>query len=127
MSERTEMEKITRAGVELVLGGRSLTFHPLPFGPAQVWLKRVIGMMGEVVEIADKAETQEEVMRRLQFVMVDQMAIKWELIRAWTPLFAWDEIEKDVYPDEIETAFEELMKIANPTLAAKLTKLSAAV
>lgn len=126
--ERTELEQIIRAGIEVTLGGRVYTFRPLTFGPAQEWQKQVTGLMRHGADLYSKrgAGDIDAAADMIEFMTHGQQEAKFEALRAWDNTKPWEVIRNEAYPDEIEAAFEALVKLANPTLAAMMKKIGAA-
>ena len=122
-SKRTEEEKVARAPILVILGGKEYKIAPLVIRDSREWRKQVIELIAPLPELvkvsSDNTEGFEAVLKQMLITMPDQVL---DLFFDYAKDLDREEIESIATDDEVAKAFEEVSKVAFP-LAESLPKV----
>ncbi len=124
---RTEEEKVSRAPIVVVLGGKEFKVAPLVIRDSRGWRKKVVELMAPLPELVKTTMDENDpaafgkVLTEMLVSMPDQVI---GLFFDYAKDLDRDEIEGIATDAEIAKAFEEVIKVAFP-LAESLPKAMA--
>ena len=114
---RTEEQKLTKAPITVMLGGKEYEIKPLVIRDAREWRKKLASLLSQLpayVNITtDNPEGFAQAMNAMVGGMPDQMA---DLFFAYAKDLPRDEIEASATEVELGEAFNVLMGVAFPLL-----------
>jgi len=117
--DRTEEDKILRAGIVVILGGKEYEIKPLVIRDAREWRKKLAGMMSKLPQyIQVTTDDVEGFMSAINIMMVgmpDEIA---DLFFAYAKDLNREEIESNATEVELSKAFEAVLDIALPLLGS---------
>lgn len=120
--ERTEEEKVTQAGIEVILGGVEYSIAPLVIKDSREWRKGVVSLLSSLPEYAKvTTDTPDEFRDALNAIMVALPDKVTDLFFLYAKALNREEIEKKATDAELSKAFEQVVEIAFP-LAQSITK-----
>ena len=116
---RTEEDKILRAGMVVILGGKEYEIKPLVIRDAREWRKKLAGMMSKLPQYiqvtTDDVEGFESAINIMMVGMPDEIA---DLFFAYAKDLNREEIESNATEVELSKAFEAVLDIALPLLGS---------
>ena len=116
---RTEEDKILRAGMMVILGGKEYEIKPLVIRDAREWRKKLAGMMSKLPQYiqvtTDDVEGFESAINIMMVGMPDEIA---DLFFAYAKDLNREEIESNATEVELSKAFEAVLDIALPLLGS---------
>lgn len=122
---RTEEEKVSRAPIVVVFGGKEFNVAPLVIRDSREWRKKVANLIAPLPELVkttmadDDPEAFGKVLTEMLVNMPDQVIT---LFFEYAKDLNREEIEGIATDAEMATAFEEVVKVAFP-LAESLPKV----
>ncbi len=112
---RTEDQKLTQAGIKVILGGQEYEIRPLVIRESREWRAKVIKLIAPLPEYVkvtmDNTEDFEKVLSLILVTMPDQVV---DLFFEYARDLNREEIEGDATDVEMKEAFNEVIKIAFP-------------
>ncbi|MFA5558623.1 MAG: hypothetical protein WDA59_04075 [Methanofastidiosum sp.] len=122
MVKRTEEDKISQAGIKVVLGGKEYKVRPLRILESREWREQVTKLLGNLPRYV-KADTNnpEEFEKALQGIMVEMPDKIVDLFFGYAKDLPRQEIEAEATDEEVANALVEVLQVAFPLLPA-LTK-----
>jgi len=115
MTERTEEEILTQAGIEVVLGGKLYSIKPLVIRDARVWRKETLELVAPLSAIAGTTSATPDAfgdaLKSLLVSMPDKVI---DLFFLYAKDLDRDEIEGEATEAEITKAFSEVVAVAFP-------------
>ena len=123
MVDRTEEQKVVRASIVVILGGKEYEVAPLVIRDSREWRKKVIGLIAPLPRLVkvtmDNPEDFESVLTQMMVTMPDQVI---DLFFEYAKNLNREEIEGIATDAEMAKAFEEVVKVSFP-LAESLPKV----
>ena len=120
--ERTEEQKIARAPITVILGGKEYEIVPLVIRDSREWRKKLLASMAPLPQLVkitmEKPEEVGSILNQILGVMPDDVV---DLFFGYAKDLDRDEIEGIATDLELAQAFEEVVTIAFP-LANSLPK-----
>jgi len=117
--QRTEEEKLTRAPIVVILGGKEYKVAPLVIRDSREWRKKVVELIAPLPGLININTDDEkgfgEALNQLLVAMPDQVL---ELFFEYAKDLDRKEIEGAATDAELKDAFAEVMKIAFPLAEA---------
>lgn len=123
--ERTEEEKVARAPVLVILGGKEYPIKPLVIRESREWRRKAIKLIAPLPNLVttkldtDDPEVFEAGLTQVLITMPDEVA---DLFFDYAKDLNREEIEDEATDIELAAAFEEVAKLAFP-LAESLPNL----
>jgi len=115
MSERTEEEKITQAGIKVILGGKEYEVRPLVIRDAREWRKKVIALIAPIPSLAKvSTDTPEDFGKALTTLLVTMPDQVLDLFFEYARDLDRSSIEGIATDAELAVAFQEVIAIAFP-------------
>ena len=116
---RTEEQKLTQAGIKVILGGQEYEIRPLVIRDSREWRAKVIKLIAPLPEYVkvtmDNTEDFEKVLTSMLVTMPDQVL---DLFFDYAKDLDREEIENKATDAEMREAFNEVIKIAFPLASA---------
>ena len=113
--ERTEEQKVTRAPIVVILGGKEHEIAPLVIRDARIWRAKVIKLIAPVPQlVSTKIDTPDDFSKHLTEMLVaipDQVI---DVFFEYAKDLNREEIEGIATDDEMAAAFLEVVKVAFP-------------
>ena len=125
MKERTEEEKLTRAPILVILGGKKYEIAPLVIRDSRVWRKKLIALIASLPALVNTtmdAENPKGFVDALTQMMVTMPEQVLDLFFDYAKELDREEIEGVATDAEIAKAFEEVVQVVFP-LAQSLPKV----
>ena len=120
---RTEEEKVCKAPIVVVLGGKEYQIEPLVIRDSRVWRGEVAKALGQLPKYAKvTSDDPEGFEQAMKVMLVENPEQVLDLFFSYAKSLDRDEIEDVASDAEIATAFEEVAAVAFP-LAGSLIKL----
>ena len=130
MVDRTEEQVVTKASIEVILGGKKYEIAPLVIRDSRVWRKKFIdlvvplpSLLNTIVD-ASNPEGFGSVLSQMMIAMPDQVI---DLFFEYAKDLNREDIEAIATDTEISKAFEEVVKVTFPlteSLPKALARLS---
>lgn len=127
MDKRTEEDKVLRAPIVVVLGGREYKIKPLVIRDSRAWRSKLVDVLAELPKYADvttdKPDEFEAALKVLLVTMSDMVA---DLFFEYAKDLNREEIEGIATDGELSKAFALIVAAAFPlaqSLPAVMTKL----
>lgn len=121
--ERTTGDKLKGASITVDLGGKEYEIRPLPIRPADAWLKQYqeyMQRMAKTQSINTAGASQDEIIEGMSYMLCGSQSKMTDLFFDYAvdlkPLRK--EIENSATHLDIFAAMQEVLLLANPTLAA---------
>ena len=115
MIERTEDDKITQAGIKVILGGKEYEVRPLVIRDAREWRRKVIALIAPMPSLTkistDTPEDFSDALTMMLVTMPDQVI---DLFFEYARDLNREEIEGVATDDELAVAFQEVIAVAFP-------------
>lgn len=122
---RTEEQKVARAPIVVILGGKEYEIAPLVIRDSREWRKKIISLITPLPDLIkvtmDNPEDFGNILTQMMVVMPDQVI---DLFFEYAKDLNREEIEGIATDAEMAKAFEEVVKVAFP-LAESLPKTMA--
>ena len=116
---RTEEQKLTQAGIKVILEGQEYEIRPLVIRDSREWRAKVIKLIAPLPEYVkvtmDNTEDFEKVLTSMLVTMPDQVL---DLFFDYAKDLDREEIENKATDAEMREAFNEVIKIAFPLASA---------
>ena len=113
--ERTEDEKVTQAGIDVILGGDTYKVPPLVIKDSREWRKEISQMLASIPQYAavttDDPAGFEAALKKLLLDMPDRVI---DLFFGYAKTLDRPTIEEKATDAEIAVAFEQVIQIAFP-------------
>jgi len=113
--KRTDEEKVCRAPLIVVFGGKEYEVAPLVIRDSRAWRQELVGTLSELPKYAqattDKPDEFKVAIEALLISMPDQVV---DLFFRYAKDLDRDEIEGIATDDEMATAFGQVVKVAFP-------------
>ena len=113
--ERTEEQKVARAPIVVILGGKEYEIAPLVIRDSREWRRKVIKLVAPITQITktstDTPEDFEQALTTLLVTMPDQVI---DLFFEYAKDLNKEEIEAVATDAEMAQAFREVIAIAFP-------------
>jgi len=122
--ERTEEDKLSQAGIKVILGGKEYGIAPLVIRDSRIWRKKFIDLivpLPNLVNTIFDSENPQSFTDALITMLVTNADAVLDLFFDYAQDLNREEIEGTATDSELAKAFEEVMKIAFP-LAENLPK-----
>ncbi len=120
--ERTEEDKVTQAGIVVVLGGKEYEIAPLVIRDSRVWRKAVINLISGLPKYAEvTTDTPDEFGEALNAMLVAMPDKVIDLFFLYAKALNQEEIEAKATDAELAKAFTQEIEVAFP-LAESMTK-----
>ena len=125
MATRTEEQKVARAPIVVILGGKEYEIAPLVIRDSREWRRKIIGLIAPLPKLVDvtmdKPEDFERALNQMMVTMPEQVI---DLFFEYAKNLDREEIEGIATDTEMAKAFEEVIKVSFP-LAESLPKVMA--
>jgi len=123
VKKRTEEEKVTRAPIEVILGGEKYEVKPLVIRDSRAWRNKIVGLLAELPShleaTSDKPDDFEAALKALLVTMPDTIVdLFFEYAKDLDPKV----IEGIATDDEVAEALGKVMEVAFP-LSQSLSKV----
>ena len=119
VNERTEEQKVVKAPIEVILGGKTYEVAPLVIRDSRPWRKKVITLIaplpGLVNVNTDDMAGFEDALSQMLITMPDKVL---DLFFEYATELVQEEIEAVATDAEIRDAFGEVIKVAFPLAEA---------
>ena len=119
--ERTEEQKVARAPIVVILGGKEFEIAPLVIRDSREWRKKVIDLIAPLPKMVkvtmDDTEDFGKVLTQIMVSNPDQVI---DLFFEYAKNLNRDEIEAITTDAEMATAFQEVIQIAFPLAESPL-------
>jgi hypothetical protein len=117
-SQRTEEDKLLRAGIVVILGGVEYSIPPLVIREAAIWRKKLASLLGKLPAYAstttDNPAAFETAITAMLVSVPDEMT---DLFFSYAKGLDRQEIEGTANEIELATAFGSVLKVAFPLVA----------
>ncbi len=121
MRKRTEDEIVTRASIEVILGGKTFKIAPLVIRDSRGWRKKVVSLIAPLPALVKVTMDDEEdfgnVLTTMMVTNPDQVL---DLFFEYAKELDREEIESIATDDEMAVAFQEVIKVAFPLAASPM-------
>lgn len=113
--ERTEEEKLTQAGFEVILGGRKYKIAPLVIRDSREWRKKVIALIAPLPTLAETSlDTPEGFEQALSSMLLEMPNEVIDLFFEYAKDLNRSKIESVTTDEEMAKAFMEVVAFAFP-------------
>lgn len=114
---RSEEDKITQAGISVVLGGETYEVRPLRIAESKEWRKGVASLLGELPKhIKANTDNPDEFASAMNSILVSMPDSIIDLFFSYAKDLPREKIEQAATDKEVAAAFGEVMKVAFPLL-----------
>ena len=122
--QRTEEDKVTKAPIRVILGGKEYEIKPLVIKEARTWRKQLASLLmqlpAHVNATTDNPEGFAQAMNAMLVDMPDQMA---DLFFFYAKDLLREVIETSATEAELSAAIEAVMEVAFPLVQSLTTSL----
>uniref|UniRef100_A0A6M3IX45 Uncharacterized protein n=1 Tax=viral metagenome TaxID=1070528 RepID=A0A6M3IX45_9ZZZZ len=124
---RTEEDKIVQSPVKVILGGREYEIKPLPIKYSLPWVKKVAGILVNILPMANIASDDEAFSGAFNEIMVSRPEELVGLFFEYARDLNKAEIEETASSAEIVNAFEEVLSLERPLFGMTLRVIAKAM
>ncbi|MBT9164025.1 MAG: hypothetical protein DDT23_00014 [candidate division WS2 bacterium] len=125
---RNEEEKLTKAEIEIILGGKSYFVRPLVIKESRKWRAKFSAVLGELPQYTGiTTDTPDKFMAAINAMLVGMPDKIVDLVFDYAPELDRKEIEATATDAEMAKAFEQIIEVAFPlarSLVGAMGKLS---